>query len=64
MWEPVLRPGLRKNKELEYFGEPVFTGNALGSAPLPFDVVAGADRRTKTVLLAMGEVARDGEVLT
>ena len=29
-WEPVLRPELRKNKEIEHVGEPRFAGRALG----------------------------------
>jgi hypothetical protein len=32
-WGPVLRPELRKNKEIEHVGEPKFAGRALGSKP-------------------------------
>ena len=30
-WGPVLRPVLRKKKEIEHVGEPKFAGRALGS---------------------------------
>jgi len=34
-WEPVLRPELRENKEIEHVGEPEFAGRALiGEAPI------------------------------
>ena len=36
-WEPVLRPELRKNKEIEHVGEPKFAGRALAFAAPPLD---------------------------
>ncbi|MCM5558884.1 hypothetical protein [Pleomorphomonas sp. JP5] len=30
-WVPVLRPELRLNKEIEFSGEPEFTGKTLGA---------------------------------